>query len=75
VAFAAVQLVEPVTDAYRWIAGLPWGSAGSVVADPTELLALPAVVVPWLVVTWSERSSGGRASAPGRADRPSGLAA
>lgn len=75
VAFAAVQLVEPVTDAYRWIAGLPWGRAGSVVGDPTDLLVLPAVVVPWLVVTWSDRSSGGAASADGRADQPPGLAA
>ncbi len=49
IGFAAVQTVPAATDMYRSLAGLPWSGQSSVVADVTDLVALPAVAVGWIL--------------------------
>lgn len=51
--FAAVKLLEPASLAYEWGVGLlRWPIEGvlrpvSLARDPTDLIALPALLVPW----------------------------
>ena len=56
IGFAAVQTVPPATDAYRWLAGLAWSGQSSVVPDVTDLIALPAVAVGWILATAARRT-------------------
>jgi hypothetical protein len=61
VVFALVKTWPPATDAYRYALGFLQSplhpSPVVAVTDPTDLLALPAVLTSW----WRARSSSGRA--------------
>lgn len=45
--FAGIQTMEPATDLYRSVAGLLTGRQTMVVADSTDLIALPGCFVGW----------------------------
>lgn len=58
VLFTAVQLDTPVTDLYRTAARWWWGREALIIADPTDLLALPAALVPFALTAWTTRATG-----------------
>jgi hypothetical protein len=84
-----IKTLGPAADAYRWGLGLAqWPvralRAGELVSispvhlaeDPTDLLTLPALLVPWLVVRHEMRRSSGRTiSSAGRAGSSTSAAA
>ena len=47
IGFVGIQTVAPMTELYRSVAGLLTGRPTMVVADPTDVLAVPACFVGW----------------------------
>jgi hypothetical protein len=69
VGFIGIQTFEPMTDLYRSVAGLLTGRPTMVVADPTDLLAVPACFVGWWLYAGLTVSGDKRHGLTGQTDK------
>lgn len=51
--FSAIQIWEPASSAYEWTLTLLGPGRATNTMDPTDLFALPVLVIPWLLVVRS----------------------